>query len=251
MARVLGIFLVLLAVGSAKATDIDYFSGLEWVEPAPGQEIRLLAIYPPELPANLEMASYRYLTPKEDSLTRHGALLVHAMGIDGEWLQEQMVSSGQAIVMPVFEHNPERLAYLKGVETAARENKLGLWANGPDFLHCADYARNAFDSFAIIQGPLVDAARVRGTVYLNFGEDWRTDFTAKITSRNFRKLPQDLQNTLDQLIDSDKPDTVIEAIIEARGWVYFEGGPMIEIKEAAQLDFYQPASPFIKGGCQG
>ena len=237
-------FIIIFALLAAKApaADVDTFAGLEWAEPEAGQQIRLLAVHPHDLPA---AEGYRYLVPNENNVTRYGALLAHVMRTDGAWLQERLVGAGRAVVMPVYETDTGRLALLKDAERQARENRAGVWAGEADFLHCADDARGAFDGFALVQGRLVDAARVRGTVYLNFGEDWRRDFTVKITNRTFRKLPAAMQKALDDLIESDNP----EAVIEARGWVHFEGGPMIEITHAAQLDFHGPASPFIKGGC--
>lgn len=241
------ILLVFLTVTSVPsfAIDTDTFTELEWAEPSPGQEIRLLAIYPANLPVMLPKDHYRYLVSKQNSTTRYGALLAHIFMKDGVWLQNQLVKEGQAIVMPVYESDENRLILLKNTEIEARRNGRGLWASGPGFLYCAAAARKAFDSFAIIQGRLMDATRVRGTIYLNFGVDWHTDFTVKIEVQTFRVLPEEVQKTLEQLTEDDKPDIVIEA----RGWVFYEGGPMIEIKKAAQLDFLKLTSPFIKGGC--
>ena len=59
------------------ATDVDFYLGLDWVQPEPDQEIHLLAVYPSELPKDME--SYRILAPKENPTTRHGALLSHVI----------------------------------------------------------------------------------------------------------------------------------------------------------------------------
>ncbi len=223
------------------ATDIDFYGGLEWAEAAPGQNIRLLGIHPPDLPEGLE--SFKILAPKDNPVTRHGELLAHVM-LEGDiWLQGNLVEAGEAIVMPVYEMDWGRLYTLKSIETGARMAARGLWANNP--VVCAWEAKRAFDSFSIIQGRITEAANVRGTIYLNFGEDYREDFTVKITRANFKKLTDETQNKLTRLTEAEEPDMVVEA----RGWVFFSGGPMIDIKTDAQLDFYGQGDPLIQERC--
>jgi len=74
-------------------------------------------------------------------------------------------------------------------ELIAREAGRGLWQS-------ADYgvrspAPNALaqhvDSFQIVEGLIISTAQVRGQTYLNFGSDYRTDFTVSI-ARKHRKL---------------------------------------------------------------
>ncbi len=223
------------------ATDIDFYLGLEWVEPEPGQEIRLLGIYPSTFPEDFE--NFRILSPTENPMTRHGALLSHVMFEDGSWLQGKLVEEGKAIVMPVYELNWGRLYTLKNFEVGARMKRRGLWAKNP--VVCAWGAKSAFDTFSIIQGKMTEAANVRGTIYLNFGADYRDDFTVKITRKYFRTLTEETQNALTRLTESTEPDIVIEA----RGWVFFSGGPMIDIKTDAQLDILQGGDPLIIDRC--
>jgi len=223
------------------ATDIDFYLGLEWVEPEPGQELRLLGIYPSDLPEGVE--DFKVLAPTENPITRHGALLSHVILADDQWLQGKLVEDGKAIVMPVYELDQGRLYTLKNIEIGARMKRRGLWAKSP--VVCAWGAKSAFDTFAIIQGKITEAANVRGTIYLNFGEDYREDFTIKITRQNFKKLKEDTQNALTRLTEEEEPDRVIEA----RGWVFFSGGPMIDIKTDAQLDFLRQGDPLIIERC--
>ena len=91
----------------------------------------------------------------------------------------------------------------------------------------------------------LDAANVRGTTYLNFGADWRDDFTIKIERAAFNALPEALQAQLTRLTVMEKPDSVVEA----RGWVFFSGGPMIEVKVPAQFEILGAGSDKIIEGC--
>lgn len=230
-----------LLASTVLATDIDFYAGLEEKKDWKGEPIRLLGIYPSELPNDALIKTF--LVPAENPTTRHGELLAHAILANDEWLQAILVEKGRAIVMPVYELDWGRLYTLKNIEVGARMNRRGLWAENP--VVCAWGAKAAFDSFSIIQGRITEAANVRGTIYLNFGEDYRDDFTGKITRQNFKKLTIETQNALTRLTEEEEPDMVVEA----RGWVFFSGGPMIEIKTDAQLDFYGKGDPLILERC--
>lgn len=231
----LWLFMVCFLAFPAMATDVDFYGGLE-KSSMPHSQMRLMGIYPHALPENMNIVAY--YSPVEDATTRHGETLAYGLLPDGFWAQEVLLREGQAMVMPVYETHWGRLYTLKNAEVEARIAKRGLWANDP--VVCAREANRAFDSFSIVQGTITDAANVRGTIYFNFGADYRDDFTVKITRRAFRSLPLGTQDQLTRLTESPNPDMVIEA----RGWVFFSGGPMIEVKQDAQLDFYGPDDLF-------
>ena len=239
--RALTLFSLLLFAVPALANNIDFFAGLKETGPAPGQTIRLLGIYPWNLPEGL--GKFRILAPNEAPTTRHGALLGHVILEDGSWLQETLIEGGQAMVMPVFELDATRLDFLKGIEDEARRARKGMWGARP--VVCAAFAKGAFDSFTLVQGRVLDVANVRGTTYLNFGADWRDDFTIKIERTAFNALPEALQAELTRLTALEKPDSVVEA----RGWVFFSGGPMIEVKIPTQFEILGPGSDKIIEGC--
>jgi hypothetical protein len=145
--------------------------------------------------------------------------------------------------MPLYERDDVRLQFLIGAEDAAREAKAGLWRKSP--VVCADNAKRAFDTFAIIQGRIVDAADVRGTIYLNFGDDYRKDFTVKFTRSSFNRLAEETRAQITRLTEGAEPDTMIEA----RGWVFYSGGPMIEVKTPVQIRFLDQASELKEQRC--
>lgn len=242
MVQIFSILMFFFLASPVSATDIDFYAGLDWTEAEQGQELRLLGIYPSTLPEDME--NFRILAPKENSLTRHGALLSHVILPDDQWLQGKLVEDGKAIVMPVYELDWGRLYTLKNIEIGARMERRGLWAKSP--IVCAWGAKSAFDTFSIIQGPITEAANVRGTIYLNFGADYWDDFTVRITRKNFRTLTIETQNALTRLTEIGEPDM----IIEARGWVFFSGGPMIDIKTDAQLDFLDFTDPLTLERCR-
>lgn len=238
------VFLIVTAkalVAETMAAETLDLTGLEETEATLGQTIRLLAVHPSGVPEGLE--GFTVWAPTEAPANRYGDLLGHVVMPDGSWLQETLVMEGKARVMPVYERDPTRLAYLRDIEDTAREARVGLWGKRP--IVCADLADQAFDSFSLVQGLVLDAANVRGTIYLNFGADWRNDFTIKIERAAFNTLPEAVQEALKRLTELEKPDIVVEA----RGWVFYSGGPMINVKTAAQLDILAPGSDKIIEGC--
>ena len=48
----------------------------------------------------------------------------------------------------------------------------------------ADKAEGREGHFAFVSGLVLDAARVKNKVYLNFGADWREDFTIVIVAHD-------------------------------------------------------------------
>lgn len=232
--------LLLFLSAPAFATDVDLFRGLKWFEANDTEEIRLLGIEPHTLPPGI--GPYRLLVP-EDAFTRHGELLAHVMLIDGTWLQDKLVREGEAIVMPVFEQDDLRLQHLLAAEDQAHLAKRGQWAKSP--IVCAGSADDAYDVFAIIQGRITKAADVRGTIYLNFGDDYRKDFTIKIARSIFKTLPEETQTEITRLTNGGN----FAKIVETRGWVFYSGGPMIEVKMPVQLRFFETDNPLVEESC--
>ena len=78
----------------------------------------------------------------------------------------------------------------------------------------------------IVEGRVVDAATVRGTTYLNFGTDWRSDFTFRIESnarRAFKRVGVDLAS-------------LTGVRVRGRGWVFPLNGPMIDLTHPEALE---------------
>ncbi len=73
---------------------------------------------------------------------------------------------------------------------------------------------------------MVAAAVVRGRVYLNFGPDWRTDFTIAIAPRDRRRF------TRAGLLPGDWDGRRLRV----RGWLKRYNGPMIEATHPEQIE---------------
>ena len=82
-------------------------------------------------------------------------------------------------------------------------------------------------TFQIIEGTILQAADVRGTIYLNFGEDWRTDFTVSIRKRARKTFV------------NEDPASWNGRKIRVRGWLKSRNGPMIEATHAEQIELLE------------
>ena len=116
-------------------------------------------------------------TPRD----RNGRILAHVVRDDGLWLQEELLREGWVRVY-TFPDNRQFAPELLKAEQDARSAKRGLWADAVYAVCPPDPAVLAKDigTFQIVEGRVANTAKVRGRVYLNFGADFLTDFTATI-----------------------------------------------------------------------
>src|SRR3546814_18193315 len=71
-------------------------------------------------------------------------------------------------------------ALMLDLERTARASRRGIWGDRFYRIRNPDETWGDLDSVQLVEGRVVDAAVVRGTAYLNFGRDWRRDFTFRI-----------------------------------------------------------------------
>lgn len=141
------------------------------------------------------------------------------------WVQGEMIRLGLARVYS-WKGELADMAALYALETEARNRARGLWANSfyavrkPDPDPLAQYV----DSLQIIEGVVTSTADVRGRIYLNFGADYKTDFTIAIAKKNVKRFAG---------ID---PISLTGARVRVRGWVEMINGPMIWLDHPGRLE---------------
>ena len=161
---------------------------------------------------------------------RYGRLLAHLfLNRDGArgWVQGELLRTGHARAYGLpgsFACMRELLAY----ERVARAAGAGLWSNA------AYAARPAFrprallrqrNTYQVVAGRVAHVATTKSYTYVNFGKDWRTDFTAGIAAKLVRKYPA-WAKTLAAL-DGKK--------VEVRGWIEYRNGPFIDVEDPSQI----------------
>jgi micrococcal nuclease len=158
---------------------------------------------------------------------RHGRLLAHLFLDDGTWVQGQMLLIGMARVY-TFSDNRGVVADMLELEHQARIAHRGIW--GHPFYAVRDATPETLEkyvgTFQVIEGTPAAVARVKSRVYINFGEDWRSDFTATLDKRA-RKIFK--ASNIDPLLYKDKP-------IRLRGWLKKHNGPAIDITHPEQIE---------------
>ncbi len=157
---------------------------------------------------------------------RYARLLAQVGDGHGLWLQGEMLRAGLARVW-VPSNTPDRLAQMLALEDEARRARRGLWSD-PFFavLEAEGIGFQHLDQLQLVEGKVMAVATVRGTTYVNFGADWRADFTLEIDAATRRQL---LKAGLD-------PAALKDHRVRVRGWPLWRNGPAIEIRYAAQLE---------------
>lgn len=204
-----------------------------------GPSLRLVGIHIPpeqETPARdwLEknaVGKKLYLAPPVMS-DRYGRQLALALqdndNNNGTTLQQHLLASGLALAWPEDGLAPDQVRLLMTAEDQARDEGKGLWKDTnvlPAEDTAAIMARRG--SFAVVEGVVASAAKKNARLYLNFGPDWKTDFT---------------------LIQMPPPAGAFQADawtgrhLRARGWIESINGPAIEVTNPAVIQTL-PAGP--------
>jgi endonuclease YncB( thermonuclease family) len=143
----------------------------------------------------------------------------------GVSLNREMAALGLARVRAEDEADAEARALL-ALEDTARRTRRGLWASPYFAVREADAVTFAsHGSFQLVEGVVVDAAATRGGwIYLNFGPDYRTDFTAG--------APPEYSDAFDEAAMLALP----AARIRVRGEIEAYNGPFIRLVVPAQVE---------------
>lgn len=144
---------------------------------------------------------------------------------NNSWVQGVLVRLGLARVR-TDKSNPEMAAELYALEIMARSENLGLWADEANTIRTPENAENFLNSFQIVEGTVMSAARKQNNIFLNFGNDWRKDFTVSIPSSQVKLFNKANINPLD--LNGKK--------IRVRGWIRSYNGAYIEIDHPETIE---------------
>jgi hypothetical protein len=180
------------------------------------------------------LANLNARPPKQD---RYGRLRAQAFIADDAsviWLQTAMLTRGLARVS-IMPDRTECARELYNAEAAARARRVGIWTLSAYAVRSAsDVPLSDFGTFQIVEGKVTNAALRGGRAYLNFGADWKTDFTVTIA-------PEDMKSFRDRDID---PATFYAGkTLRVRGVVEQLNGPEIEIAAPEQIEILPDLRP--------
>ena len=209
-----------------------------------GTQIRLVGIQAPKLPLGrksfkswplaedaknelAELSKGRMLTLSYGGARRdrYGRALAHLHDETGVWIQGELLRRGLARVYS-FRDNRNCIGEMLALEREARQARRGIWRLGYYAIRSLDEASRHVGSFQLVEGRVREVATVKKRTYLNFGENWRTDFTISIS-------PRDRRQFLKAGID---PASFRGRRIRVRGWLKSYNGPMIEVTHPEQIE---------------
>ncbi|MBV9044487.1 MAG: thermonuclease family protein [Alphaproteobacteria bacterium] len=160
--------------------------------------------------------------PKEDRYDRVRGQLING---DNAWIQPELLKRGLARVM-IAPDRTECASELFAAEAAARTAKAGIWSQAAYAIRTPDKVANDGGTFQIVEGKVLDTLMKNGRAYLNFGTDWKRDFTVVIEH-------DDLENFRRTGVD---PLSYKGQTIRVRGIVQWLNGPEIEVANPQSIE---------------
>jgi endonuclease YncB( thermonuclease family) len=167
----------------------------------------------------------RAVWPKED---RYDRVRSQVFTQDGTWLQTELLRRGLARV-DLAPDRGECNRELYDAEGAARAAHLGLWSAPAYAIRTPDTVKADVGTFQLVVGKVLSTDVRDGRAYLNFGLDWKTDFTVTIS-------PDDMKTFRRMGVD---PLGYRDRVVRVRGIVQWLNGPEIEVGNPKQIELLQ------------
>lgn len=156
---------------------------------------------------------------------RYGRHLAHLYRADGLWIQGEMLKRGLARVYS-FRDNRALVPEMLALEREARVAGRGIWAHPFYRIRRIEETPRHIDSFQLVEGRVLKATRVGRYGFLNFGMDWRSDFTISVGGAARRMLAK-----------KGFEFAALEGrLIRVRGWLKLRNGPMIVLTHPEQIE---------------
>jgi endonuclease YncB( thermonuclease family) len=160
---------------------------------------------------------------------RYGRVVAHVF-VENQELsaQQQMLAQGFARVGPDV-GSQSCASVLLAAENIARRDGAGLWRDPSYAVARADNPAKVLAErgrFTLVEGKVLSVRERRGTIYLNFGRRWSTDFTVTVAKRNesaFAGAGIALKKLAGRTI-------------RVRGFIEERGGPWIEAAHPEQIE---------------
>ena len=215
-----------------------------------GREVRLIGALAPHPPAGVDANSW---IPARDTLAflteliggktvefvapartgdRYRRVLanVFVRGAEGlVWVQGALLEHGYARAYALPGHT-SCLPDLMAREALARVARKGLWANPAFAPRPALKARGLMrerSRFMLVEGRVSAVAEKGRWLYINFGRDWRSDFTVAVPRRLLDRAGHEGQRLKD----------AAGHLVQVRGWIERRNGPAIEVVTPHQIEF--------------
>ena len=199
-----------------------------------GHVLRLASIVVPDDPATVEPAARLLMADflpssvlaggPAVSLDRHGRLLATARDDRGRDPRVVLLQAGLAVVRP-GEEPTAQVQVLLADEAIGRAAGLGIWGQIDHAQVAVGDAGRRIGRFTMVEGTVVSVSERWEATFLDFGPDWRTDFTVRIRKQD-RALFLEAGFDLPSLVGRK---------VRVRGWPFHTSGPMLELRDPLEL----------------
>jgi hypothetical protein len=128
------------------------------------------------------------------------------------------------------------LSELIQYEAVGRRARLGLWSELAYAERAAYRTRElmrARGTYQLVTGRVARVETAGGRTYLNFGADWREDFTVGIAAAALRA----------DAAWAEAVQAMAGERVRVRGWIERRNGPYIEVIDPRQIELLDPTEP--------
>ena len=151
------------------------------------------------------------------------------------FITEELLKSGHALMFP-FYLDYETASRLRELEKIGAERQLGVWRKQkkkPIIIDALQAAKH-IGEYRIVRDIVKKQEIHKNVVYLNFGDEWQTDFTIRTRDARFLLIQHKL----------DWPDDLTGLTLECRGTIHEFYGPAMDLNHYGQCEIIPP-SPTI------
>jgi endonuclease YncB( thermonuclease family) len=166
---------------------------------------------------------------------RYDRLLAHVYTPDRQWVQGLLLQNGLAHSYS-YRDNRACIKEMLALEERARTEARGLWRAHTFRPVEAGQTRRLLRRryrLTLVEGRVRTVAMVKGWVFVNFGENWRDDFTIAIKRKYRKKI---LPGGVD-LTQTEGRNQLEGRRVRVRGWIERWNGPLIKVTHAEQIEF--------------
>jgi len=158
------------------------------------------------------------------SFDRYRYLVAHVESDQGVSIRRALLQQSLAVVRSSFgSASPDECATWLALEDEARRSELGLWRDPKQQPQQASGMVERVGRISLVEGRAVRTSSNDRYVYLNFGQDWRTDFTIRQRQKPLKK-------------SNLGPDGFDGKNLRIRGFVPESHRPLINISNLKQIE---------------
>ncbi len=158
----------------------------------------------------------------QPAFDRYGCLMANVETDGGVSLQQALLKRGLAMVIPMST-SPEKIDDWLALEAEARRSGIGLWQDQRFKPKKATAMTEHVGKVSLVEGRVVRMSNNDRYMYLNFGQDWRTDFTVRVRNKLLKQ-------------SGVEPGYFDGKRLRVRGFVQESRGPLIDISHLKQIE---------------